>query len=88
MHLQVIYNLRICRLEVRAEDDAALQAYRNERLMEVVKCPHGAFHGTQAVRRMLNALLVPSLQRLDTHGILQSAEIDRLNLFVVGEAER
>ncbi len=84
----MIYNLRISRLEVRAEDDPSLQAYRNERPMEVVKCPHGVFHGTQAVRRMLNALLALPLQRLNTHGILQSTEIDRLNLFVVGEADR
>lgn len=80
--------MRISHVEIRCEDDPELAPYRHERMVETVRCPFGAFHGIQSVRRTINELMAAPLVSLNVHGVIQCAVPDGLNMFVVNEAER
>ena len=50
--LQVINNLRIERIEVRAEDDPDIAPYVHEKQIEFIKCEKGTETAVQTVKKV------------------------------------
>ncbi len=86
--MQVIYNLRIAHIEIRAEDDPEVAPYRHERQIETILCPQGTFHGVAGLKKQVNDLLTAPMQRLHEHGIIACSQAHLLNVFMLNEADR
>ena len=83
---QVIRNLQIAHIELRAEDDPEVLPYTHQRQIDVVVCDQGAYCGVQAVRKYLNALMQIPLELLSAHNILPLDNAEALTVLHIADA--
>ena len=84
----VITNLKISRIEIRAEDDEDVASYTNMKQVEIVRYKAGREASGSSIKQQLVEFMRQSCEFLFLQKVLVSNNVDTMTVQIVDEAKR
>jgi ERCC4-related helicase len=84
----VVDNLKISHIEVRLDDDPDVAQYTHDKQVEYIRCESGAASALAGIKKDVSELMRGAARRLSEKQIVNCSDPNKLNLFIVIDAQR